>query len=168
MSVTDRISVTTVVAVDPATAFAVFTEEIETWWKPRVKHLFRQDRAGKLRFQPGPSGRLIEVHDDAPSQPFEVGRVLVWEPGQRLTFEWRQGNFGPNDVTEVDVRFEAVKNGTRVTLEHRGWDKLPADHPARHGYTGDAFASMVGLRWADLLTALRSHARSSRQNGARP
>lgn len=168
MSNTDAVSVTTVVAVDPATAFAAFTEEIEMWWRPRVKRLFRQDRAGVMKFEPGPGGRLIEVHDDAPGEPFEVGRVLAWVPGQRVMFEWRQGDFGPNDVTEVDVRFEAVKNGTRVTLEHRGWDKLPANHPARHGYTGDAFASMIGLRWADLLTALRSHPRNSRQNGARP
>jgi hypothetical protein len=25
---------------------------------------------------------------------------------------------------EVEVRFEAIDGGTRVTLEHRGWDKV--------------------------------------------
>src|SRR5262249_5690628 len=86
---------------------------------------------------------------------FEVGRVLEWNPGENLRFEWRQGDFAPGDVTGVEVRFEPAPGGTRVTLEHRGWERLQAAHPARHGYTGGAFVSMMGLRWADLLAALR-------------
>jgi uncharacterized protein YndB with AHSA1/START domain len=162
VTTTDSVSVTTQVAVDPATAFAIFTEEIDAWWKPKVRQMFRKDREGVMRFEPGPHGRLVEVYADVPDEPFEVGRVLIWAPGDRLVFEWRQGDFGPGDVTQVEVRFEAVKSGTRVTLEHRGWDALPLDHPARHGYSGGAFTSMIGLRWADLLTALRAHARPGR------
>ncbi len=33
MSDDDRVVVTTLVAVDPATAFAVFTEEVDAWWR---------------------------------------------------------------------------------------------------------------------------------------
>jgi hypothetical protein len=32
------------------------------------------------------------------------------------------------------VRFEAVGDLTRVTVEHRGWDEIPQDHVARHGF----------------------------------
>jgi hypothetical protein len=85
----------------------------------------------------------------------KIGRVLAWDPAQRLVFEWRQEGFSTADRTEVEVRFEAVSAGTRVTVEHRGWDALAADHVARHGYTGNAFTSMIGLRWSDALTALR-------------
>jgi hypothetical protein len=46
-----------------------------------------------------------------------------------------------------------------VTLEHRGWDRVPLAHASRHGYgAGDAFTSMIGLWWGDLLTSLRAHA----------
>jgi len=148
---TDCIRVSTVVAVEPAAAFALFTEDIAIWWKPKVRGLFRQDEVGTLQFR---DGRLWETYPQA--EPFEIGRVLVWEPPYRLVVEWRQGLFAPGEKTEVEVRFEKSGSGTRVTLEHRGWDAFPAGHPARHGYTGGAFVSMIGLRWADALTSLRS------------
>ena len=160
MNNTGKVSVTTVVEVDPQTAFAVFTGQISAWWKPKVKNLFRPGRAGSMRFEPGDGGRLLEVYGDS-HEPFEVGRVLAWVPGERLVLEWRQGSFGPNEVTEVEVRFEAVEGGTRVTLEHRGWDSLPANHPARYGFSGEAFDSLIGLRWADVLTAFRAFGRAA-------
>ena len=110
-----------------------------------------------MKFEQVPSRRLVEVDAENPDDSFEVGRVLSWVPGKCLVFEWRQGNFGPGDVTEVEVRFEAVEKGTRVTIEHRGWSSLPPDHPARHGYSGEAFTTMIGLGWADLSSALNAH-----------
>jgi len=59
----------------------------------------------------------------------------------------------------VEVRFQAVDGGTRVTLEHRGWGALRADHPVRHGLEGEAFGSMIGLWWAELLQSLGRRAR---------
>ena len=152
---TDCATVTTVVAPDPDTAFAVFTDEISAWWKPKVTGIFRRGRSGTLKFD---GGRLLEI--DSRGEPFEIGKVLAWEPPKRLVVEWRQEGFAPGDRTEVEVRFAPVSGGTRVTVEHRGWDALTASHPARHGYTGNAFSSMIGLRWADALTALKTHARS--------
>ena len=151
---TDCVTVTTVVAVDPITAFAVFTGEIAAWWKPKVPGLFRRGRSGALKFD---GGRLLEI--DSQGEPFEIGRVLAWEPAKRLVVEWRQEGFAPGDRTEVEVRFEPASGGTRVTVQHRGWDTLAADHPTRHGYTGNAFTTMIGLRWADALTALKTRAR---------
>jgi uncharacterized protein YndB with AHSA1/START domain len=157
---TDCVTVSTMVAVDPATAFAVFTNEIETWWRPKVPGLFQRGCNGTLKFD---NGRLLEIYSQG--EPFEIGRVLAWEPAKRLVVQWRQEGFVPGERTEVEVRFEAAGGGTRVTIEHRGWDALAADHPARHGFTGDAFTSMIGLRWADALTALRY---ASREPLARP
>ena len=68
--------------------------------------------------------------DAATGEGVECGRITVWEPGERLTFRYRDTG-GELDETEVDIRFEAVANGTRVTLEHRGWDALPDDVPRR-------------------------------------
>jgi hypothetical protein len=161
MSTSDSVTVTTVVATDPDRAFALFTGEIGEWWHPKVRNLFRTGPPGVMTFEPGPAGRLLEVYPGDAQPPFEVGRVLVWDPPGRLVFEWRQGSFAAGEVTEVEVRFKPTRRGTRVTLEHRGWDSLPPDHPARHAYTGEAFTSMIGLRWADLLTAMRWHARAA-------
>ena len=54
---TDCVTVSTIVAVDPATAFAIFTSEIAVWWKPKVPGLFRRGRNGTLKFD---SGRLLK------------------------------------------------------------------------------------------------------------
>ena len=113
---------------------------------------------GTLRFEPRAGGRLLEIYADAADEPFEVGRVLVWAPGERLVFEWRQGCFAAAETTQVEVRFEPASRGTRVTLEHRGWDALRPDHPARQGFSGEALLGMLGLRWADALTTFRAHA----------
>ena len=76
---------------------------------------------------------MLEVYDAATGDAFEVGRVRVWEPADRLVFGWRQGNYEPDQFTEVEVRFEPSDRGTRVILEHRGLDALPDDAGARHG-----------------------------------
>jgi uncharacterized protein YndB with AHSA1/START domain len=162
------INVTTVVSLDSATAFAIFTEEIDQWWRPRVQRLFDRNRTGRLSFEPGPDGRLLEIYEDESANPFEIGRVLVWSPPSRLVFQWRQADFAERESTEVEVRFEVLgEERTRVAIEHRGWDSLRKNHPARRGYTGEAFRSMIGLRWADLLVAFRSAAvRAARTAGA--
>ena len=124
MKAKETARVTTVVAVDPATAFSVFTEEIGAWWRHKIRDLFREGRVGVMKFEPGPNGRLLETYADAPDDPFEVGRVLSWIPGERLVFEWRQRGFGTNDVTEVDVRFEAVsyRNSCHTRASGMGHD----------------------------------------------
>jgi uncharacterized protein YndB with AHSA1/START domain len=158
----DSVSVSTVVAVDPERAFEVFTGEIDLWWRrgPRFRS---PERAGAMRFEPGEGGRL--VCEDEAGAVVEIGRVRVWKPAERLVFEWRVNNFEPGQTTEVEIVFVAVEGGTRVNLEHRGFDALPADHPVRHGLEGEAFLGMFGLWWADLLVALREHARRARERG---
>jgi hypothetical protein len=153
-----------VVAADPVTAFSIFTGEIGAWWKPRVRHLFRKGRTGVMKFEPGSNGRLLEVYSGQ-DEPFEVGRVLTWIVGERLAFEWRQAGFRTGEITRVEVRFDAVENGTRITLEHYGWGSIPPASPCRHGWTGEAFASMIGIRWGDQLTFFRAYILKKRTEG---
>ena len=104
-STTDCVVVHTVVALAPDRAFDVFTAEIGAWWgSEKPKNRFRPERHGTLRFEPGPGGRLLEEYGDG--EPFEVGRVSVWQPGERLVFGWRQADFAPGEQTEVEIRFE--------------------------------------------------------------
>ena len=118
------------VPVEPAVAFAIFTEEIGRWWRPGPINWNYADRAVGMRIEPGVGGRWIEVHDEATGEGFEHGQVLVWEPGRRLVLRYEDRGHDI-DGTEVDVRFDAVDGGTRVTLEHRGWEELPPDAAGR-------------------------------------
>lgn len=149
----DAVTVTTCVRTDPATAFRLFTEDVDVWWRRGPAYRFGGDRTGAMRFEPFVGGRFLEEFPDDAGGVFEVGRILVWEPGARLVFGWRGRDFAPGETTEVEVRFEAEGAGTRVTVVHRGWDRLPATHPAKQGLTGPAFTGLVGLRWADHLRA---------------
>jgi uncharacterized protein YndB with AHSA1/START domain len=151
----DSVVVTTVVAVDPKTAFAVFTEEVDVWWKHGKRFRTGERGVSCMRFEPGVGGRLIEVFNEA-ADPFVLGRVRVWEPAVQLVFEMGGVDLKPHEKTEVEVRFEATGDGTRVTVVHRGWDAFPVDHPVRHGLVGGAFAAMMALFWGDLLGAHRA------------
>jgi uncharacterized protein YndB with AHSA1/START domain len=152
----EKARVTAFVAVGPAEAFHVFTEETDLWWRKGPRHRLRGDRSGVVSFEGGAAGRLVERFDDG--EAFEVGKVLAWEPGARLVFEWRAWGLSPGESTEVEVRFEPAPGGTRVTLEHRGWEAVRPDHPARRGLDGEAFTSMLGLYWGELATSLRAYA----------
>ncbi|RKH17617.1 activator of HSP90 ATPase [Corallococcus praedator] len=152
----DRARVTTFVAVSPLDAFEVFTQETDVWWSKGPRNRAFHASNSSLRFEPpGPGGRLLESSE---TEVFEVGRVLVWEPGARLVFQWRASNFAPDEITEVEVRFEPSFGGTRVVLEHRGWDSIRMDHPARHGMDGPATVGMMGRWWGDLVTRFRLRA----------
>jgi uncharacterized protein YndB with AHSA1/START domain len=168
MNSTDRVVVTTIVDADPKAAFQIFVEDVDSWWKRGLRYRPTAAEGGQMRFEPGTGGRLLETYKSNDG-PFEIGRILVWEPGVRLVFDWRSPEFGPDEKTVVEVHFEPAGEGARVTVEHRGWDGIPAEHPLRHGWTGGAFASMIGLRWADQLTALRQriHANFAGAPGSR-
>lgn len=159
----DAVRVTSVVGVDPATAFEVFTDEIDAWWKTGPMYRVEPERKSAMRLESGVGGRLLEIYDEAGDDAFEHGVVRVWKPPQRLVFEMSGRDFRPGERTEVEVRFEAVERGTRVTVEHRGWGAFAADHPVRHGLLGTAFTGMLGSWWGDLLVALGAHAARTRR-----
>lgn len=128
MRLTDVVTATVEVAIDPTTAFAIFTDEIGKWWRPGPINWNDSRRAVGIRIEPGVGGRWIEVYDAATGEGFECGRITAWEPGVRFVFLYRDAGHSIDD-TEVEIRFEAIDDGssTRVTLEHRGWDKVLAN-----------------------------------------
>lgn len=161
MTAPEIVRVTTLVAVDPQVAFRVFTEEIDLWWRrspqhrPGGQYSAKLDKAGTLAFEGGPTGQLVESFPDG--SRFEIGRVLQWEPGAKLRFEWNDQDPGEAQPTEVEVRFDLAGDGTRVTVEHRGWERVLLESSTRHGLRGAAFEAMIGYRWSDLLLDLRRH-----------
>lgn len=152
-----RVSVT--VRVAPEQAFALFTEQIDRWWRRGPKYRHAGARAGLIHLEPRVGGRLFESFDGADGRPvvFEAGRVTTWEPPRRLVFSWRNAVFAPHEPsTQVEVRFEPVSAGTRVVVTHSGWAALRSDHPARHGMDAPAFSRSLGLWWGDQMSALRA------------
>lgn len=123
------VRVTVHVSAEPGTAFAVFTEEIDSWYVRDTRTFADPGRALGIRFEPGVGGRLVEVYDGGTGEGREMGRITVWEPGRRLAFVDGLG-------TEVDVSFEDAGDQTRVTLEHRGLERLRPDLAERHARHG--------------------------------
>src|SRR5215468_5449303 len=101
---TVRISIE--LALAPVTAFVVFVEELAVALAQ-----------GGMDFETGADGRVTEGE-------FEVGRVIAWKPGELIQLQWHQADWKTEEVTTIEVRFELVDGGTRVTLEHRGWGGL--------------------------------------------
>lgn len=150
-----RVVVALRVKASPGHAFDVFTRDVALWWQPNAMFQFTPRSPGRLAFEPpaeGRDGRFTETL--ANGKIFEIGRVSVWEPGERLVFGWRQATFAAEYGTEVEVRFEAVGEETRVTVEHRGWDTVPRTHVAKHGFPEGVFLRRHGEWWRDLLDAL--------------
>jgi len=117
----------------PARAFAVFSEQLEEWWPPEyswsqdvLEAIGIEPHEGGLCFERGPHGFRCDW-----------GRVIAWEPPERLAFLWQIGPDrvpvpDPAKASEVEVRFAAEgPSTTRVEVEHRAF--------ARHGDGGAGY-----------------------------
>lgn len=146
---TDSVTVALRVKASPARAFAAFTEEIGAWWRPNPLFAATPRSPGRMAFEPGPDGRFIEILPNG--QVFEIGKITVWAPGERLVFGWRAATFAPGMDGEVEVAFTPVGEETRITVTHRGWLKVPREHVARHGFADVLFQQRYGQWWQDML-----------------
>jgi ubiquinone/menaquinone biosynthesis C-methylase UbiE len=100
------VSVCMDLALDPSAAFDVVVKELAD----------ALARSG-IDFAAGPNGHVRE-------HGFEVGRVISWKPGEQILMQWRPADWLPEEVTEIELLFEKRDGGTRVTLKHRGWNRL--------------------------------------------
>ena len=133
------------VKATPERAFDAFVREIGLWWRPN----------GLFRFTPGPpwphgvraGARRTSDRGGQQGRVFEIGRITSWAPGEKLAFTWRQASFAEDQFIEVEVRFEPLGAETRVTVEHSGWDRVPAEHVARHGFPETAFLARHAEWW---------------------
>ena len=132
----DSVQVTTVLAVEPDHAFEIFTEETDLWWGkgPRFRPLSHPQ--GRMIFEKRAGGRLLECVGENATPDFVLGHIQVWDPPARLVFSMGGRDFGSEDWPVVEILFDPVPEGTRVTLEHRGFAALVASHPVRRGLDG--------------------------------
>lgn len=114
-------------------AFAVFTDDIGSWWDPT--HHVLQVELAEMVFEPRAGGYLYDRGVDG--NECRWARVLAYEPPNRLVISWDisphwQLETDPGKTSEVEVRFTAQEpDRTRVELEHRnlerhgdGWEQM--------------------------------------------
>ena len=110
-------------------AFRLFTDDIDTWW-PTASHSYGGEDVERTVFETREGGRVYEVQKDGTERDW--AEVVVWDPPERIMLAWKIC-----DPTEVEVRFTAQGDSTRVSLEHRGWERVDEEGRAqREGYAG--------------------------------
>ena len=102
-----------------AHAFDVFARRFDAWW-PRDHHIGKPAMKEAV-IEPRVGGRWYEKGEDG--SECDWGRVLAWEPPDRLVLSWTvNGKFQIDESveSEVEVRFITESDRvTRVELEHR-------------------------------------------------
>jgi uncharacterized protein YndB with AHSA1/START domain len=122
------INKTVVVPLPVEKAFRLFTDGIGSWW-PLETHSIEGGKAETAVFDVE-AGRLYERTADGTTHDWGV--VTAWDPPHRFVLDWivnpeRAG-------TDLEVRFSPEGDGTRVELEHRGWERRSLDE--RNDYDG--------------------------------
>ncbi len=95
----------------PERAFALFTQRAGEWWPANRRHT--KDTSSTIHVEA--TGRFFERATDGTE--VELGAVLLFAPDQKLVLNWYPGT-GPQHPTRVEVTFDVVDAGTRVTVEH--------------------------------------------------
>jgi uncharacterized protein YndB with AHSA1/START domain len=135
LTATQSTSVRSSVVVDAPIdrAFAVFTEEMSTWWPP--EHHILQAELAETVLEPRVGGHIYDRGTDG--SECRWARVLAYDPPTRLVFSWNIAldwtlESDPGKTSEVEVQFHEIGDGrTRVELEHRhierhgdGWEQM--------------------------------------------
>ena len=141
----------------PATvAWRVFTEKMGSWW-PLAMYKIGKTNAVDAIVEPRVGGRWYERGDDGST--CDWGRVLVWEPPTRLVLAWEitaDWQHDPALQTEIEIRFIAEGDATRVELDHR--------HLERYGSRRDEMRHIFdkGGDWGRVLAMFAQVAEASK------
>ena len=117
-----RKSVTVDCAVEEA--FRVFTAEATSWW-PVASHSLYGDTVKDVVFEEREGGEVYELTEGGEKGHWAT--VLAWEVSASVI------------GTEVEVQFLPEEDGTRVELEHRGWEHVAQDAPAKRDDYADGW-----------------------------
>ena len=111
----------------PETTFRVFCEEMSEWWPNGFG-----GKGTKLYLEGRVGGRFYERRPDGTE--YQIGRVTAYQPPSFVAFRWRAPSWDVD--TQVEIRFTAEGTGTRLDLEHSGWEQDAKTRDARNNYDG--------------------------------
>jgi uncharacterized protein YndB with AHSA1/START domain len=109
----------------PEISFKVFCEDISQWWPGGFG-----GKDSKVCLEREVGGRFYERRADGTE--YEIGRVTVYQPPSIVAFTFRAPSW--DVTTQVEIRFSAEAGGTRIELEHSGWDQDAKTRDARNNY----------------------------------
>ena len=148
---TDAVTHSVLVPLEAQAAYDLFVERFDSWW-PRDGHNISDNELAEVAIEPREGGRWYERAVDG--SECDWGYVRELDPPNRIVLTWHldpRFDFDPDPdkATEVEVTFQAEEEGTRVTLEHRGFEV--------HGEPGAAMRASVGGEggWSSLLELYR-------------
>jgi uncharacterized protein YndB with AHSA1/START domain len=119
---TDPLRITFEVACSPERAFELWTAQTSMWWP--TSHTVSAQPDVEVVIEAGVGGRIYER--TAEGEEHEWGQITGWDPPSHISYLWhlRQDRA---DATEVEITFApAEPTGTRMSIEHCGWDALGA------------------------------------------
>lgn len=109
----------------PEISFRVFCEHISEWWPGgfggKDAKVFMEGRVG---------GRFYERRADGTE--YQIGQVTAYQPPSIVAFTWRAPSW--EVTTRVEIRFSPEEGGTRVELEHSGWEQDAKTRDANKNY----------------------------------
>lgn len=158
MTPIEHVNKSITVNASPALAFELFTAGYDTWW-PRTHHIGKTPMI-KVTMECREGGRYFSDHEDGTQ--CDWGKVLVWEPPQRVVLAWQIThewgyNPDPAQASEVEVRFTGVEGGgTRVDLEHRYFERM--------GPNGASMRASVDSGWPKLLALFAARCNAQRES----
>jgi uncharacterized protein YndB with AHSA1/START domain len=143
---TDAVTHSVLVPLQAEAAFELFTDRFGEWWPKDSHHILDSPSDAVLESREG--GRWYERSEDG--EECDWGSVLEFDRPNRILLAWQltpEWKFDPDPArrTEVEVTFNAEDDGTRVTLEHRGFEV--------HGEAGAAMRESVSGEggWRQLM-----------------
>lgn len=154
----EPINTSVTVRRSPEDAFRIFTHGMGSWW-PLQAFSMAEDTEGRVKaesvvFEEREGGRVYEVMSDGVEGTWAT--ILAWDPPRSFILAWKP-NLTDNPPTELEITFTPDDDGTRVDLEHRGWERLGAlAAEARAGY---------GENWTGVLSLFVALAEQDREEG---
>ena len=131
--------------LSPADAFRHFAGRFGEWW-PFSKVSVGTTNVASVHLEGKQGGRIFERWTSGEERPW--GTILVWDPPQRLRFSWHPGQ-DELLAQEVELTFTPDGDGTRVQLEHCGWEKLGDRAEAMRESYDTGWQLVFGTHFAD-------------------
>ena len=118
----------------PETSFKVFCEDMSEWWPGGFG-----GKDAKLYLEGRVGGRFYERRPDGTE--YQIGKLTAYQPPSFVAFTWRAPSWDVD--TLVEVRFTAEDSGTRIDLEHSGWEQDAKTRDTHKSYD-DGWVTVLG------------------------
>jgi uncharacterized protein YndB with AHSA1/START domain len=128
--------------------FERFVSTMRAWW-PVDPFSAGKQSVEQITLEPREGGRVYETDDGT---TVDWGELVVWDPPNRLVMTWSE----TPRPTEVELSLTGLgPTLTRVTVVHRGWEKLTEEELRRdYALPGGYRSGGYSVGWRQILDRL--------------